>query len=30
VSWLEGAITDTEAARIIEVIRDGMGWTRTP
>jgi hypothetical protein len=30
VSWLEGAITDIEAARIIEVIRAGMGWTRTP
>jgi hypothetical protein len=29
VSWLEGAVNDTEAARIIEVIRDGMGWTRT-
>jgi hypothetical protein len=30
VSWLEGAVSDAEAARIIEVIRDGMGWTRTP
>jgi len=30
VSWLEGVVGDAEAARIIEVIRDGMGWTRTP
>jgi hypothetical protein len=29
VSWLEGAASDAEAARIIEVVRDGMGWTRT-
>jgi hypothetical protein len=29
VSWLEGAVSDAEAARIIEVVRDGMGWTRT-
>jgi len=30
VSWIEGVVSDAEAARIIEVIRDGMGWTRTP
>jgi hypothetical protein len=30
VSWIEGVVSDAEAARIIEVVRDGMGWTRTP
>ena len=29
VSWLEGVVSRQEAARIIEVVRDGMGW-RTP
>jgi hypothetical protein len=27
VSWIEGVVSDAEAARIIEVIREGMGWT---
>jgi len=26
VSWLEGVVTRQEAERIIEVVRDGMGW----
>jgi hypothetical protein len=26
VSWIEGVVSDAEAARIIEVIREGMGW----
>jgi hypothetical protein len=30
VSWIEGVVSEAEAARIIEVIRAGMGWTRTP
>jgi hypothetical protein len=30
VSWLDGVVSDAEAARIIEVIREGMEWTRTP
>src|SRR5207245_10745646 len=30
VSWLEGVVGDAEAARIIEVIHNGMGWNRTP
>jgi len=29
VSWIEGVASDAEAARIIEVIREGMGWTET-
>jgi hypothetical protein len=28
VSWLEGVVTEAEAARIIEVVREGMGWIR--
>ena len=28
VSWLEGVVERDDAARIIEVVRDGMGWTR--
>ncbi len=27
VSWIEGVVTEVEAARIIAVIREGMGWT---
>jgi hypothetical protein len=27
VSWIEGVVSRDEAARIIEIIRDGMGWT---
>ena len=30
VSWLEGVLSDADAARLIEVIREGMEWTRTP
>ena len=26
VSWIEGVVTDVEAARIIEVVRQEMGW----
>jgi hypothetical protein len=29
VSWIEGVLTEVEAARIIEVVREGMGWTET-
>jgi hypothetical protein len=28
VSWIEGVVSRDEAARIIEVVRDGMGWSR--
>jgi hypothetical protein len=28
VSWMEGVVSRDEAARIIEVVREGMGWTR--
>jgi len=27
VSWLDGVVERDDAARIIEVVRDGMGWT---
>lgn len=30
VSWLEGVVSEEEVTRIIEVVRDRMGWTRTP
>src|SRR4029434_2409427 len=29
VSWIEGVANEDEAARIIEVVRKGMGWTAT-
>ena len=29
VSWIEGVVSDAEAARIIEVIRAGMEWIET-
>lgn len=25
-SWIEGAVTEAEVARIVEVVREGMGW----
>jgi hypothetical protein len=28
VSWSEGVVSEAEAAQIIEVVRDGMGWSR--
>jgi hypothetical protein len=30
VSWIEGVVSRDDAARIVEVVRDGMGWTRSP
>jgi len=27
VSWIEGAVSEDEVARIIETVREGMGWT---
>jgi hypothetical protein len=27
-SWIEGAVDEDEVARIVEVIREGLGWTR--
>ncbi len=29
VSWIEGVVERDDATRIIEVVRDGMGWTRS-
>jgi hypothetical protein len=29
VSWIDGVVSDAEAARIIEVIREGLGWLET-
>jgi len=28
VSWIEGAVTEDEVTRIVEVVREGMAWTR--
>jgi hypothetical protein len=28
ISWIEGAASESDAARLIEVIREEMGWTR--
>jgi hypothetical protein len=28
VSWIEGAVTEDEVTRIVEVVREGMGWSR--
>jgi hypothetical protein len=30
VSWVEGAVTDDEAARIVDIVREGMGWIAAP
>jgi hypothetical protein len=27
VSWVEGVVSEIEAARIVEVVREGMGWS---
>jgi hypothetical protein len=29
VSWLEGVVSEDDAARIMEVVRESMGWLRT-
>jgi len=28
VSWIEGAVTEDEVTRIVEAVREGMGWVR--
>lgn len=30
VSWIEGAVGDDEVTRIIEIVREGMGWSTAP
>ena len=30
ISWIEGAASENEVARIIEVVREGMEWVRIP
>jgi hypothetical protein len=30
VAWVEGAVNGEEATRIVEVVREGMGWTAKP
>jgi hypothetical protein len=30
VSWVEGAVAEEETMRIVDVIREGMGWISTP
>jgi hypothetical protein len=30
VSWIEGVVSEAEADRILEVIREAMGWTVAP
>ena len=27
VSWIEGAVTDDEVTRVVDVVREGMGWS---
>lgn len=29
VSWIDGVVTEDEVGRIVEVVREGMGWQRT-
>jgi hypothetical protein len=26
-SWIEGAVSEDEVARIVDVVREGLGWT---
>ena len=30
ISWVEGAVSEKEVARIIEVVREGMQWVSIP
>src|SRR5207245_3586402 len=30
ISWIEGAVSEKEVARIIDVVREGMQWVRIP
>lgn len=29
ISWIEGAVSESEVARIADVVHEGLGWTRT-
>jgi hypothetical protein len=29
VAWVEGAVRESEAARVMDAVREGMGWTRS-
>jgi hypothetical protein len=30
VSWIEGVVSDDDVTRIIDVVREGLGWARIP
>ena len=30
VSWIDGAVSEADVTRIVDVVRDGMEWTRIP
>lgn len=30
IAWVDGAVTDDDAVRIVDVVREGMGWIATP
>ena len=30
ISWIEGAVSEEDVTRIVEVVREGMGWIRIP
>jgi hypothetical protein len=30
VSWVDGAVTGEEVARIVEIVREGLGWVGIP
>jgi hypothetical protein len=29
VAWIDGVVTNDDVTRIVEVVREGMGWTET-
>jgi len=30
VAWIEGVVTENEVTRIVETVREGLGWTEAP
>jgi hypothetical protein len=30
VAWIEGVVTEDEVTRIVETVREGLGWTEAP
>jgi hypothetical protein len=30
VAWIDGVVTEDEVTRIVQTVREGLGWTEAP